>query len=612
MLNPNSAIERVKNHLAYKLGQTVIEHRHNGGGYIALFKKLYKIKKQHKKEQKIYQQIIQVFPQLKYPSLETCSDYNEALRCKFHLSYMIGEVLIKAYQNWYKGGGFKLKNNIKKANKEFQIFREILKEFKELNGETLKAIQDNKQLFLKEFPRIKNILKTHQDYQPILDNIFHNFNYFIKNFDLIEEWLLSDDFKEKYKKENHPYPSLLDPKKLNDENEKINYHNIPAELAWKMNLPLPDRYEFMWFFSHGAGAFTLGQFFYHLFKINILDYFCGGDGDIRYYKFYNKLLELKDKRNIITINDIDPSWYGNQHKRDKLFSSFQKITPILFQIRDPIELIKHAYGRKWGNNLAKTKEFDLSYQFNDIITEVEVYNYNLPNTLEGQRPQSFLWKSLIECFDKFNDCFYLDISKIRGEETIHTLNYLSNKFNLKQIKINDKEFVTKSYFKGNLYFLLPLTLYLNKEDLNTNIPNKKINKNNSLIININFFQNDNNLFNLYSELSILDMDSSVGFYIDKQDYNKLKNDSIFYKQVIDYLRNFAYELKNRIQIEEDLMLKVEDVLRHLYNNKNARVSAKNILDEELVYIKQHRPDIVASWKYYQEFEKMCKELDGDI
>ncbi|EAK0253168.1 DUF2972 domain-containing protein, partial [Campylobacter jejuni] len=25
--------------------------------------------------------------------------------------------------------------------------------------------------------------------------------------------------------------------------------------------------------------------------------------------------------------------------------------------------------------------------------------------------------------------------------------------------------------------------------------------------------------------------------------------------------------------------------------------------------KQHRPDIVASWKYYQEFEQMCKELD---
>nr|WP_257839912.1 DUF2972 domain-containing protein [Campylobacter jejuni] len=29
-------------------------------------------------------------------------------------------------------------------------------------------------------------------------------------------------------------------------------------------------------------------------------------------------------------------------------------------------------------------------------------------------------------------------------------------------------------------------------------------------------------------------------------------------------------------------------------------------------MKQHRPDIVASWKYYQEFEQMCKELNGNI
>ncbi|EPV9357708.1 hypothetical protein ACXX8E_001858, partial [Campylobacter jejuni] len=28
MKNPNSAIERIKNHLAYKLGQSAIEHRH--------------------------------------------------------------------------------------------------------------------------------------------------------------------------------------------------------------------------------------------------------------------------------------------------------------------------------------------------------------------------------------------------------------------------------------------------------------------------------------------------------------------------------------------------------------------------------------------------------
>ncbi|EOI6898500.1 sugar transferase [Campylobacter jejuni] len=36
MYNPNSAIERVKNHLAYKLGQTVIDFTNNGGGVYSI------------------------------------------------------------------------------------------------------------------------------------------------------------------------------------------------------------------------------------------------------------------------------------------------------------------------------------------------------------------------------------------------------------------------------------------------------------------------------------------------------------------------------------------------------------------------------------------------
>ena len=43
----------------------------------------------------------------------------------------------------------------------------------------------------------------------------------------MEEWLLSDDFNQRYKKENHPYPSLLDPKKLNDENLNFQPHDLP-------------------------------------------------------------------------------------------------------------------------------------------------------------------------------------------------------------------------------------------------------------------------------------------------------------------------------------------------------------------------------------------------
>ncbi|EAM0138944.1 sugar transferase [Campylobacter jejuni] len=36
MHNPNSAIERVKNHLAYKLGQAMIDFANNGGGVYSI------------------------------------------------------------------------------------------------------------------------------------------------------------------------------------------------------------------------------------------------------------------------------------------------------------------------------------------------------------------------------------------------------------------------------------------------------------------------------------------------------------------------------------------------------------------------------------------------
>ncbi|WP_139452815.1 sugar transferase [Campylobacter armoricus] len=36
MLNPHSAVSRIKNQLAYKLGSCIIEHNANGGGVFKL------------------------------------------------------------------------------------------------------------------------------------------------------------------------------------------------------------------------------------------------------------------------------------------------------------------------------------------------------------------------------------------------------------------------------------------------------------------------------------------------------------------------------------------------------------------------------------------------
>ncbi len=51
------------------------------------------------------------------------------------------------------------------------------------------------------------------------------------------------------------------------------------------------------------------------------------------------------------------------------------------------------------------------------------------------------------------------------------------------------------------------------------------------------------------------------------------------------------------------------MLEYLKEHKDLRKIYQTYFEKEFVHIKQVRPDIVESWKYYQEFERMCAELD---
>ncbi|EOJ1344425.1 DUF2972 domain-containing protein [Campylobacter jejuni] len=587
-----------------------------GGGILALFKKLYKIKKQHKKEQKIYQQTIQVFPQLKYPSLEACSDYEQALRYKFHLSYMLGEVLIKAYQTWYKGSGFKLTNDIKKAKKEFQIFKEILKEIKELNGEVLKAIKDDKQLFLKEFPRIKNILKIHQDYKAILDNIFHNFNYFIQNFNLIEEWLLSDDFNERYKKENHPYPSLLNPKKLNDETEDINYNNIPAELAWEMNLPLPDRYKFVWLFKCGSGSAAL----YTLFD------FCGITSKAYPWTGKNSMyLSMYNYKNDCYPIQIAPcakdsELFPENHKLLHLLDS--KIT-LFFVMRDPISIIKSGINHIDLRNTIPSnfkRKFNIVDNFKDIFPVIKYPYYK-----NQEKPNLNYFDKIIEDCKKFyftlgdilnldntnRDIVCINFNDLSKDRCYDTFKYLSSKFGFDINKINKTICSGRIGKESGQMCYLPIIINCSGQILKQYL-NLKVESDINILIttyqlctNIYAYENITNEFDniIYDNIIILVL---------KDDFDVLFHDSRLFNFIKEKLNVFiellnAYEnnvIKN--------FVKEEQIIDYLKNNKKYINTLRELINKELTYIRINHPEYIKTWKYYQEFEQMCKELDGNI
>ncbi|EKH1709658.1 DUF1919 domain-containing protein [Campylobacter lari] len=99
-----TAKTRIQNQLSYKLGQAMIINSKSFLGYIRMPFVLSYIKDKHKQEQKIYQEKIKKDPSLKLPPLENYPDYKEALKLKNHLSYKLGQALIKANKTWYRGG----------------------------------------------------------------------------------------------------------------------------------------------------------------------------------------------------------------------------------------------------------------------------------------------------------------------------------------------------------------------------------------------------------------------------------------------------------------------------------------------------------------------------
>lgn len=110
---------RIKNHLAYKLGQEMIQCSKYPLKYCTIGIALLNIARKHKKSLQTYQNLCSVSDNFKLPSLSSYADYEEALQIKEHLSYKLGEALIKASKTWYKGGYLLLIKDIWDAKIEY-------------------------------------------------------------------------------------------------------------------------------------------------------------------------------------------------------------------------------------------------------------------------------------------------------------------------------------------------------------------------------------------------------------------------------------------------------------------------------------------------------------
>ncbi|EAJ4629238.1 DUF2972 domain-containing protein, partial [Campylobacter jejuni] len=585
---------------------------------------LYKIKKQHEKEERIYKETIQIFPQLQYPDLNTCPDYAQSLKYQFHLSYLLGEALLKAYNTWYKCGGFLLSKNIKKANKDYQSFQEIFKQFDIFNSSLLLGFIENKALFLKEFSRIKKLLKTHQDYKAILDNIFNNFNYVLENFDLIEAWLLSDDFKQRYKEQNHPYPSLLNPKKLNDYNEPLNYSNIPVELAWQVNLPLPDNYKLVLAYRLASGTGMLGRLFNEVLDRPIVGFWAFGAYE-NYKYTYSFLSQNHNKTCTVGVCSgiLDAM-------ADKFVYLISKKVPIMAVVRDPLETVL-----TWVNHRGNSAKnyfhirLNLTHDFKKNMMSRIIFNG--AECIDGQWHYTDSSYPMVETaiFYMYKCCLldeyilpfvqrnfivhYYDLTLFIPKNIVETVKELCTRFDLQynQQKL-DKLSLELAHGSRNLYvWTLPYILYCHPYDKE----NKNIDDDSSLskaggfhliLVKENFKHYFSNYCDITSKI-IPDFDyENLKIYTYENEYHLLHKDKELFEKSQAYMKNIIFFLKRMEKKFSTRLLNMEQLLAYMSTQEQLQTWFKESFIKDITHIKQHRPDIVASWKHSQKFARISQ------
>ncbi len=603
--------------------------------------------------------MIEIFPSLKYPPLQSCKDYPESLSYKYHLAYLLGEALSKADKIWYKGGYFTLNKKIKEAKHIYKLHQEYKAKLQELHLSYCfipKEFLLDSLSFLKAIETLMHKLKSQENNSFKIESFFFKLfsqipfstqtPFLLKHKEEILQWLNSKEFKEQYIKTNHSYPPLLNPDRLNAKRESkecnvesqrenrdsiqsypnLSYESIPAELAWDLNLPLPRNYCGILVFFGLSGHLALLAFLYQC-GASIISLSNTRYAKKDYYAAYQTL--LTNHINFLThIN-----YMQDKENRKHIFALADAKVPVLINLRDPIGRLKHGINHGWYKSNQWIYEINQHKEALDRVTyggqdkphldllESVLKNKNIGNISIWEYHQT------IQEIRNASSIHYLDMQEIVGKRTFDTMTQLSQEFRFPLPKEEDRKFY-ESKINNQYRYLLPIIFRVNEE---IKILVEQSTYNIEFILGLNLSSsivggflaindyNKNELLNhtfsilqdnmdIISQLNLDSLGLQIKILADKKqsqeiayqaNHSNLKND----------LQQYLFALKEKIQSIETNKVTESQVLEYLKEHKDLRKIYQTYFEKEFVHIKQVRPDIVESWKYYQEFERMCAELD---
>lgn len=204
----------------------------------------------------------------------------------------------------------------------------------------------------------------------------------------------------------------------------------------------------------------------------------------------------------------------------------------------------------------------------------------------------------------------IDMTQIIGKQSFNTYQNLAKLFSFPLQKESERGFFESkvSKYEG----LLPLTLYLEEINAHLFITTKYWIPINKQPLSYEVRSRYTEIFPSpnedYLDISnaILKNHLEIIITMQKESFKQLKRNKQLFEKVIKYLNQLIFCIEKQRQIEDSKALNEQHLLDYLKNNPLLSNKFDNVLGEHLAYIKQVRPDIVESWKYYAEFKQILE------
>lgn len=403
--------------------------------------------------------------------------------------------------------------------------------------------------------------------------------------------LLHTDSRRMHEKNRQFYPPLLNP-------EEVDYESICVDLTLELRLPPPSPYKFV-FIRYGlSGGLAMANF---LQKNGIHE--CD----------YRQLFATNFQHSKHACLYVDHLWTPDNNHVKKPLYTIKENDKILITTRDPISRLKSMinHGYYLREELRHKDTFTI---FDDPYCVVNRKGYhNEHYEISSNTPFitnnllkhwaftcSFAYYSNLSFLSKHSDITYLDIQEIMPDKAFETMLQLAKRFDFALPKEEDKGFYEEIKW-GIISILLPLTCLLCMSDgreVKIYVTGKY--EADVLLLNVDKLLLD-------SKHPLL---NQVAFSMSEDDLKALQDDKETLGKVKAYMVRFLDELKKRIDYIQRNNKHENDVLEIFRGDRELCREFKTMLDKELIHIKAHRPDIIASWKYYQEFERICMEEHG--